>query len=425
VLNSDNQLAGLPWRLDGLGADGIEAILKSVRKHLGMDVAFVAEFGERDRLFRHVDARAQTPVNPGDRVPLEVGYCQRVVDGRLPELIPDAHALPAAAALPETQAIPIGSHISVPIRLRDGRIYGTFCCFSFVADPSLTDRDLRVMHAFADVLADQIERRKEFYLEGTLRYKAISAALEAGQPHIVYQPIYSLGAGQADIFEALSRFHGAPARGPDVWFGEAASIGLGPKLEAAAVRKALMALERVPATVSISINASPDLILSGLLEPTFRYTDLSRVILEVTEHAAIADYDRLLKALAPLRTLGLRVSVDDAGAGYASLRHILALEPDALKLDISLTRGIDHDCKRRALASALIAFAREINTAITAEGVETAAELETLAALGVTHVQGYFLARPMEIDAALRSLTLQHPQAAGRSAADKRHAGTG
>jgi EAL domain-containing protein (putative c-di-GMP-specific phosphodiesterase class I) len=390
-----------------------------------MDVAFIAEFGERDRLFRHVDARGQSPIKPGDRVSLEVGYCQKVVDGRLPELIPVAHALPASAALPETQAIPIGSHISVPIRLRDGRIYGTFCCFSFVADPSLTDRDLRVMHAFADVLADQIERRKEFYLEGTLRYKTINAALEAGQPHIIFQPIYSLGAGQAEILEALSRFQGAPARGPDVWFREAASIGLGPKLEAAAVRKALMALERVPAAVSISINASPDLVLSGLLEPAFRYTDLSRVILEITEHATVTEYDHLLQALAPLRALGLRISVDDAGAGYASLRHILALEPDILKLDISLTRGIDHDCKRRALAAALIAFAREINTAISAEGIETAAELETVAALGVTHVQGYHLARPMEIDAALRCLILQRPKAAGRSGSDGHYAGTG
>jgi len=149
------------------------------------------------------------------------------------------------------------------------------------------------------------------------------------------------------------------------------------------------------------------------------------VILEISEHAVVMDYDRLLTALAPFRTLGLRICVDDAGAGYASLRHILALEPDILKLDISLTRGIDRDCKRRALASALIAFAREIDTAITAEGIETAAELETLAALGVTHVQGHFLARPMEIDAALRSLILQRPKGAGPAGADKRHSGIG
>jgi EAL domain-containing protein (putative c-di-GMP-specific phosphodiesterase class I) len=405
-----DDIVQMAWRVEAKGGDGIDALLRAIRKHLGMDVAFVAEFGDRDRLFRHVDARAHTPINAGDRVSLEVGYCQRVVDGRLPQLITDAQALPAAAVLPETGAIPIGSHISVPIRLRDGRLYGTFCCFSFVADPSLTHRDLRVMHAFAEVLADQIERRKEFYQEGTARYEGVTAALSQGQPQIVYQPIYCLADGEADILESLSRFSAEPIRGPDVWFKEAASIGLGTTLETAAVRNALSVFDRVPPSVSISVNASPDVILSGLLDPVLTSTDPSRVILEITEHAAVADYDRLLEVLAPLRALGLRISVDDAGAGYASLRHILALEPDILKLDTSLTRGIDHDVKRRALASALIAFAREINTKITAEGIETAEELGTLSDLGVTHVQGFYLARPMDLDSALRSLTL-HPSA--------------
>ncbi|HTV79913.1 MAG TPA: EAL domain-containing protein, partial [Steroidobacteraceae bacterium] len=279
---------------------------------------------------------------------------------------------------------------------------------------------LRVMKAFADVLADQIERRKEFYLEGSLRFTTITTALEAGEPHMVYQPIYSLGAGRADIFESLSRFQSKPVRGPDLWFKEAASIGLGPRLEAAAVRGALDALEQVPASVSISVNASPEAILSGLLEPILQESDLSRVILEITEHAAVADYDRLLAALAPLRALGLRISVDDAGAGYASLRHILALEPDILKLDISLTRGIDHDCKRRALASALIAFALEINTSVTAEGIETAAELQTLGSLGVTHAQGYYLARPMALGAALDALALPQGTAARKGTSSRR-----
>jgi predicted signal transduction protein with EAL and GGDEF domain len=97
---------------------------------------------------------------------------------------------------------------------------------------------------------------------------------------------------------------------------------------------------------------------------------------------------------ARLRALGVRIAIDDAGAGYASMRHILSIEPDLIKLDMSLTRGIDQDRKRRALASALIAFAHETRIDIVAEGVETAAELDTLRELGVRKVQGYFLARP-------------------------------
>jgi hypothetical protein len=93
-----NQFAHLAWRVEAKGGDGIEAILRSIRKHLGMDVAFIAEFGERDRLFRHVDARGHTPVKPGDRVSLEMGYCQRVVDGRLPQLITESSTGPTCRA---------------------------------------------------------------------------------------------------------------------------------------------------------------------------------------------------------------------------------------------------------------------------------------------------------------------------------------
>jgi EAL domain-containing protein (putative c-di-GMP-specific phosphodiesterase class I) len=377
--------------------DGIDAVLKSVRTHLGMDVAFVAEFAELDRLFRHVDAAGRSPVKPGDRVSLEVGYCQRVVDGRLPELIVDANALPESAALPETQAIPIGSHLSVPIRLGDGSLYGTFCCFSFEADHSLTARDLQVMRAFADVLADQIDRQKLAEAERNKRIRTITAAIDSGQPVIVFQPIYNLQTGRVAAFETLSRFSTAPHRTPDVWFAEAASVGLGPSLEAAAVRAALDAFGRVTIESDITINVSPEFILSGMLHPLLQTTDLRRVILEITEHAAVSDYDRLLSLLAPLRALGLRIAVDDAGAGYASLRHILAIEPDILKLDISLTRGIDQDRKRRALASALIAFAGESGIETVAEGVETDAELQTLIALEVSKAQGYYLGRPMQL----------------------------
>jgi EAL domain-containing protein (putative c-di-GMP-specific phosphodiesterase class I) len=380
------------------GGDSVDTVLRSVRTHLGMDVAFVAEFGEHDRLFRHVDAEGPTPVKAGDRVPLEVGYCQRVVDGRLPELIVDAQVLPEARDLPETRAIPIGSHLSVPIRLHDGSLYGTFCCFSFLADPSLTRRDLQMMRAFADILADQIDRRRQSIIERTSKARAIQSAIQAGDPAIVYQPIYDMSSGSLVAVESLSRFRSLPARTPDIWFSEAAKLGLGPTLEAVAVKSALLALGRIPVGTDIAINVSPEAIFEGTLSPYLQGVDLQRVILELTEHSAVTDYERLLALLAPWRALGLRIAVDDAGAGYASLRHILAIEPDIIKLDISLTRGIDADRKRRALASALIAFARESNIAIIAEGVETDAEFRTLAALGVTMAQGYYLARPAQLE---------------------------
>lgn len=390
---------------------GVDRILNAIRTHLSMDVAFVAEFRAADRVFRHVDATALSPIQCGDTVPLEQGFCQRVIDGRLPQLIKDAHALPAAAALPETAAIPIGSHLSVPIYLRDGRVYGTFCCFSYLPDTSLTDRDLQIMRAFADLVADQIEEDLQQTRARTERVRCITEMMRLGQPAMVYQPIYELDSQQIAGVEALSRFQTTPQHPPDVWFAEAAAVGLGPALEGCAATRALEALSSLPPEAYVAVNASPELILSGSLQQVLQSVDISRVVLEVTEHASVSDYDRLLEALTPLRVLGLRISIDDTGAGYASMRHILNIEPDLVKLDISLTRGIDQDRKRRALASALIAFAGETGIDIIAEGVETAAELDTLQRLGVNYAQGYFLSRPVPLGDVPRSGALPPPVA--------------
>jgi EAL domain-containing protein (putative c-di-GMP-specific phosphodiesterase class I) len=127
---------------------------------------------------------------------------------------------------------------------------------------------------------------------------------------------------------------------------------------------------------------------------------LKRIVLEITEHESVDDYAKLGAALAPLRERGLRVAVDDAGAGYASFRHILKLEPDVIKLDISITRDIDTQISRRALAAALIRFAEETGSRIVAEGVETEAELAVLRELRVNKAQGFLIGRPVPIAAA-------------------------
>ena len=119
-----------------------------------------------------------------------------------------------------------------------------------------------------------------------------------------------------------------------------------------------------------------------------------------TENAHVKDYEGLMAVIEPLRRRGMRLAVDDAGSGYSGLQHILQLRPDIIKLDISLTRNIDSDLSRRALASARIGFAAATSSKIVAEGVETAGELATLKALGVHMAQGYFLNKPMPLAAA-------------------------
>lgn len=392
------------WMQGGPGAASIgrnvDRILDAVRTHLDMDVAFVSEFTERERIFRHVSTRLDdAPINPGDAAPLDEGYCLRVVQGRIPQLIPDTAAIPSLDAIPETRAIPIGAHLSVPILLSDGRVYGTFCCFNRTASLSLGQRDLQMMRAFADLLAYQIDSDLDAVKIHQQKVDRIMSVLEMGQPRVVYQPVYRCSAQRIIGVECLSRFQAEPRRTPDVWFAEAYDVGLGVRLELNAILTALDGLRGLPGDFYVALNVSPKAIVSGNIADYLDVIPLHRIVLEITEHALIDDYALLNARLAPMKEAGVRVAVDDAGAGYASLRHVLAIQPDILKLDLSLTRGIDADTPRRALAAALIEFARQTQCHVVAEGVETADELATLRKLGVDDMQGYHLSRPCDVEA--------------------------
>jgi PAS domain S-box-containing protein len=209
--------------------------------------------------------------------------------------------------------------------------------------------------------------------------------------HPVFQPIVDLERGITVGYEALTRFDDGVAA--EVRFAEASAVGLGVQLEAVTLRRAIEASERLPRAALLSVNVSPELIRSGQLPaPTGRHRSL---VLEVTEHAVISDYAELLGIAG---TLGPRVvlAVDDAGAGFASLHHVVELRPKFVKLDRSLIAGIDADPARRALAAGMVHFARQVGGYIIAEGVETAEELATLRAVGIRLAQGYLLGRPIE-----------------------------
>jgi len=383
---------------EGVGQSGVAQVLRTVRKHLGMDVAFVSRFRETDRVLEHVDADGVAPIHEGQAVPVADGYCLKVVRGELPALITDTSAVPEAMAIPATHAIPIGAHLGVPIELSDGVVYGTLCCFSREPNLTLGERDLRLMRALGEILAARIDEEQELERLKRRARQEIRKAVDLGAPRIVYQPIYALSDGAMVGAECLSRFDVEPRRTPDVWFDLAHEADVGLDLELLALEKALCALDELPDPLWLAVNSSPELILSGRLEPVLQRLDLSRVVLEITEHASVPDYQAVLEALAPFRRRGARLAIDDAGAGYASMRHILSLKADVIKLDMSLTRDIATAPGRRALAKGLIAFAREVGSRITAEGVETEAELATLRAIGVDKAQGYFLSKPRALE---------------------------
>lgn len=250
----------------------------------------------------------------------------------------------------------------------------------------------------------------------------VSAALRTTPVDVALQPIVSLVTGRLTGVEALARFH--DRRGPDAWFHDAQTAGRTRDLDELTFLTALSALPALPADVYLSVNAGPELLMDAVFRT--RVADLGlpleRLVIEITEHARVADYDQLNAALEPLRAHGVRFAIDDTGAGYASLSHVLRLNPDIVKLDRDLIANLEHDRARRSLVTALVLLALDVGATVTGEGVETSSQLETLAALGVDQVQGYLLARPTTDSAVwntwwnanlLRQVTQSHLSAQG------------
>jgi EAL domain-containing protein (putative c-di-GMP-specific phosphodiesterase class I) len=319
-----------------------------------------------------------------------------MVKGELANIVPDTKADERVKDLAVTTSAGIGAYVGVPVHLWDGRLYGTLCCLSHAADPSLDERDARFMQVLAAVIGDQVEYQTLQDERKNMLSDRVQGALSRGVD-MVFQPVYDLEQGDVFAYEALARFPVEPYRPPSDWFADAAEVGLGIELELAAIDSALVKVEDLPEGVRLALNVSPLTALSpqffNLLAPR-----ANRVIIEVTEHERVEDYDALNEALAPLRNLGAWVAIDDVGAGFASLSHILRLAPDIVKLDLSLTRGIAGDPARDALASSLVDFASGIDATIGAEGIETQSELDRLRVLKVRYGQGFHLGVPAALD---------------------------
>jgi EAL domain-containing protein (putative c-di-GMP-specific phosphodiesterase class I)/DNA-binding response OmpR family regulator len=249
-----------------------------------------------------------------------------------------------------------------------------------------------------------IDRQRRDVLRGQLE-----AILSRHAFRPVYQPIADLASGQVVGYEALTRF--ADGTRPDRRFADAIAIGLGLELETATLTAAIEGASQLPPSAWLSLNVSADLLLererlTGVLAGLHR-----QVVLEISEHTAIHDYGALIAAAHSLDG-ELRFAVDDAGAGYASFRHILELRPDLVKLDIGLVHRIDDDDVRQSLVAGIVYFAQKSGCRLVAEGVETEAERRTLQGLGVDLGQGYLLGRP---DDAIAAATTTVRPAAGWS----------
>lgn len=215
--------------------------------------------------------------------------------------------------------------------------------------------------------------------------------------HVVFQPMVDLSTNRPVAMEALSRFTSPPRRGPDKWFEEAWTVGLGIELELTALKRAASLIERLPGDCLLAVNVSPDTVISAEFAELITSLPAERLILELTEHSPIDEYLAVSEALREFRRRGGRLAIDDAGAGYASFRHVLELYPDIIKLDIQLTRRVESDAALRALTQSMVRLGFELNAMIVAEGVETPEQLAALQDLGVKYGQGFYLSRPAPI----------------------------
>lgn len=215
------------------------------------------------------------------------------------------------------------------------------------------------------------------------------------------QPVVELDTGRVWAVEALARFPGHPHPGPDMWFRSAERDGTGLALEELTLGAALALLPRLPSTTRLSVNLSARALLRPPVQRRLLDAAGGCVIVELTEHEQVADYPELASAVRVLRRGGIGLGIDDFGAGHSSLRHVLHLEPEVVKLDLALVQGVAASGRRQALVEALLTFCRRTGTQLIAEGVESDEDLQALRRLGVELAQGFLLARPGSPDRVL------------------------
>ncbi|HWS33782.1 MAG TPA: EAL domain-containing protein, partial [Actinoplanes sp.] len=377
----------------------VERMLNLVRAHLGVEVAWASTLTPDQQTIWSATGEVEAMGIPlREALDGRGSFCARVLAGTIPAVIPDARVHPVTRDLAVTRQLHLGSYAGVPWRGPDGVIAGMVCAVSRQPDPSLGEPALRYMALVADVISDHMSSplAQQRHAVATVR-RSVQSVLDAQSVRMVFQPIVRIKDKETLGYEALARFDPDDFTGPDTAFAAASRCGLGVSLELLALRQALWRLPDLPPDGWLAVNLSAEALVDPQVRDILLLHAEHRLVIEVTEHTQVDDYGLLTGSLARLREAGVRLSVDDAGAGYASFHHILKLRPDLIKLDLSLVRDIDTDPVKAALARSLSGFATQIGAALVAEGIETAAELDCLTEIGVTYGQGYYLGRPAEL----------------------------
>jgi EAL domain-containing protein (putative c-di-GMP-specific phosphodiesterase class I) len=375
----------------------VAQLLRTAKESLNLSIAFLTRMDGTTQHLEVVESSVPWLFKDGVTQRQETSFCQAIMDKKLPPVIPDVRQFPEAMKLPAARMPRIRSYVSVPVTLSDGTMYGTFCAAGLTTDKALTKRDKALMDVLAQAASVIIEpgiRERARETEIETRFAPV---LESGGPVVLLQPIVELATGARVGAEALSRFPVAWQKPPDVCFAEAHSIGLGDRLEVLALARAAEHLMSVPGY--IAMNVSPATLLTPECGELLDQLPLDRILLELSEHDRVADYDALKAVLDPMRARGMRLAIDDVGAGFSSLRHIVVTAPDVIKLDRSIIDGVATDPVLTTLVRSLVDFGRGCDASVVAEGIETAGDATALLALGVDYGQGWHYGRPGPADA--------------------------
>jgi EAL domain-containing protein (putative c-di-GMP-specific phosphodiesterase class I) len=375
----------------------IADLLQTAKKSLRLSVAFLSRLDGTTQHLEVVESSVPFLFQEGYQQQQELTLCQAVLDKKLPPVIPNLKDFPEAMKLPAARMPRLRSYVSVPVVLSDGELYGTFCAAGLTSDKDLTKRDKALMDVLASAAAVIIEPEVRSQRRRTEISDRLAPVIAAGGPLVALQPIVDLASGDRVGAEALSRFPAEWGKAPDVCFEEAHSIGQGHVLELLALERAAEHLDRVGGYVAM--NVSPATLLTPECGELLGRLPLQRVLLELSEHDQVEDYDALDAALAPHRANGLRLAIDDVGAGFSSLRHIVVTSPDVIKIDRSIVTGLNSDPVLSKLVQSLVEFGHGCRVRVVAEGVETVDEAAALRSLGVDYGQGWHFGRPGPPDA--------------------------
>jgi diguanylate cyclase (GGDEF)-like protein len=384
---------------------GLTRAVELTSRYLELDAAFIAQLTDAGHVYAAVAGDADVfGLSVGDAIPTvndnglaelrgpvqQTAFCRLLLAGEIPAVVGDAAADERLADLIVPPGVSIGAFIGVPLRLPDGEPFGALCGLSRTPRLDLDERDARFMSMLGEVIVDELGTRDA---QQRLASELVRI-IDSEDVEIAFQPIIDLHGRRCAGLEALARFP-EPLTPPNHTLAAAEGLGLRLELERLVIRKAWKIIPELGPGQFLALNVAPEALLELARRANLREDlPLSRLVVEVTEHAVIDLYPPLIDELAPLRAQGLRVAVDDAGAGYASLRHVLELRPDFIKVDRSLIHGIADDRAKRAAVRACQSIALDLRASVIAEGVERPQDLAVAIELGLQAAQGYLLGTP-------------------------------